>query len=264
MVKCEKCQEFKELVLLAHKAVSVTCDKCSTVLAIQLRSALMHSNSFTMGYLDVNHTIPFDILPSTYKITCASCDKEAKLQNITMGQKYERSCFFCHAKQRIFIERFRFERLIPSILSASLSTKKTSSTPKKKEKRQELGLKLGQPLENFGTCEHYGKSYRWLRFPCCGKAYPCDTCHEKKKTDGHIMVFANRMICGFCSKEQAYSQKACSCGKSLTGTSSSRFWEGGKGCREKSRLSSNDSRKHRDSDLKTLSRKAQLKKVKSS
>ncbi len=20
--------------------------------------------------------------------------------------------------------------------------------------------------------------YRWLRFPCCGKAFPCDACHE--------------------------------------------------------------------------------------
>ena len=39
------------------------------------------------------------------------------------------------------------------------------------------------------------------RFPCCGKAYPCDVCHDSAEKD-HEMKFANRMICGFCAKEQ--------------------------------------------------------------
>jgi len=39
------------------------------------------------------------------------------------------------------------------------------------------------------------------RFPCCGKAYPCDKCHDENEVD-HEMKFANRMICGFCAKEQ--------------------------------------------------------------
>ena len=40
-----------------------------------------------------------------------------------------------------------------------------------------------------------------MRFPCCGKCYPCDKCHEEVG-DGHEMEQATRMICGFCSKEQ--------------------------------------------------------------
>jgi uncharacterized CHY-type Zn-finger protein len=40
-----------------------------------------------------------------------------------------------------------------------------------------------------------------MRFPCCGKCYPCDKCHEEA-SDGHEMEQATRMICGFCSKEQ--------------------------------------------------------------
>lgn len=43
------------------------------------------------------------------------------------------------------------------------------------------------------------------RFPCCGKLYPCDTCHNEKETD-HEMEMANRMICGYCSKEQVTAQ----------------------------------------------------------
>lgn len=40
-----------------------------------------------------------------------------------------------------------------------------------------------------------------VRFPCCGKLYPCDKCHDEKETD-HEMEMANRMVCGYCSKEQ--------------------------------------------------------------
>ena len=42
---------------------------------------------------------------------------------------------------------------------------------------------------------------RWLRFPCCGRRFPCDVCHEEE-TDGHDMKWAMRHACGFCSTEQ--------------------------------------------------------------
>lgn len=73
---------------------------------------------------------------------------------------------------------------------------------------------LGQPLPNQGTCKHYKHShryllfnfikylhsnkintkmkininlyyFRWLRFPCCGKAFPCDVCHEINTNSEH-------------------------------------------------------------------------------
>ena len=40
-----------------------------------------------------------------------------------------------------------------------------------------------------------------LRFPCCGRVFACDLRHNDAET-GHEMKLANRMICGFCSKEQ--------------------------------------------------------------
>ena len=89
----------------------------------------------------------------------------------------------------------------------------------------------------MGACKHFSKSYRygrasftclslghlclpfpylvlpltataffrrrWLRFGCCGKAYPCPICHEISQCEGAIDgVMATRMICGQCSKEQ--------------------------------------------------------------
>lgn len=52
------------------------------------------------------------------------------------------------------------------------------------------------------------------------------------------MTLANRMICGFCCKEQQFAaEKSCiACDKALTKKCGS-HWEGGKGCRDKSKMS---------------------------
>lgn len=53
------------------------------------------------------------------------------------------------------------------------------------------------------------------------------------------------MICGFCSKEQKYSKEKCVCGASLTNSSKGKmFWEGGKGTRDRSKMSKNDPKKY--------------------
>ncbi|MEE6525979.1 hypothetical protein FKM82_026323, partial [Ascaphus truei] len=71
------------------------------------------------------------------------------------------------------------------------------------------------------------------RFPCCGKAYPCDVCHDSDQD--HEMELASRMICGYCSKEQPYSNvKPCvTCGNMMNKAFHSSHWEGGKGCRNR-------------------------------
>lgn len=55
------------------------------------------------------------------------------------------------------------------------------------------------------------------------------------------------MICGFCSKEQPFSQKSCICGKSLStvGQKKSSHWEGGKGTRDPVTMSKKDSKKYK-------------------
>ena len=38
---------------------------------------------------------------------------------------------------------------------------------------QSVGTRrTGEPLPRHGVCKHYGRSQRWLRFPCCGKVCP--------------------------------------------------------------------------------------------
>uniref|UniRef100_A0A915PLX1 CHY-type domain-containing protein n=1 Tax=Setaria digitata TaxID=48799 RepID=A0A915PLX1_9BILA len=125
----------------------------------------------------------------------------------------------------------------------------------KKKLERPMIIVEGQPLPEKGTCKHYKKSYRWFRFPCCGKLYPCDSCHNDVEKD-HDMKLANRMVCGFCSKEQPFQKaKPCiNCNENVTRVKS-QFWEGGKGCRDQIVMSRNDRRKHANSLMKTVSKK---------
>ena len=114
------------------------------------------------------------------------------------------------------------------------------------------GLTPGTPLPELGACRHYAHSHRWLRFPCCGRLFPCDVCHELAPAMSDLCAsapWAPRMACGFCSREQlaaGIDGRCCSCGRRVAGgagvtVAASRpgahHWEGGRGCRDRSRLS---------------------------
>lgn len=61
-------------------------------------------------------------------------------------------------------------------------------------------------------------------------------CHDAE-TD-HPNEHANRMICGYCSREQIYRPENCGiCKAVLIGKAGSGFWEGGKGTRNRALMS---------------------------
>ncbi len=126
---------------------------------------------------------------------------------------------------------------------------------KSKPKKESLpGIKVGKPLPDNGTCKHYKRSYRWFRFPCCGRVFPCDQCHDENNKDSHEPARANRILCGQCAREQPASNKICKCGFEFE-TGKSHFWEAGKGQRDQSKMNRKDS--HKFSGLnKTESQKA--------
>lgn len=113
-----------------------------------------------------------------------------------------------------------------------------------------LGLVIGKPLPNKGACSHYKHSYRWLRFPCCGRAHPCAICHEQSDCPAASLgAWANRMVCGKCSREMPYSDKPCEhCGNTFTKPGGA-HWQGGDGCRDQRRLDSKDSRKYKGASV---------------
>ena len=152
---------------------------------------------------------------------------------------------------------------------------------KSKASFQGFTLTIGKPLPNYGTCKHYAKSKRWLRFPCCKMAFPCDLCHESRSSRSQLFVlqnlpsfkltplssssdcasasegvFATQMICGECSKEQPFSNNPCNHCKGTMGQGRSyRHWEGGKGCRNTQTMDARDAKKYRGRN-KTVSRRA--------
>ena len=74
--------------------------------------------------------------------------------------------------------------------------------------------------------------------------YACDRCHDT--AEEHPNEHANRMLCGFCSREQAYRPEDCGfCHSVLVGKKGGGFWEGGKGTRDKVRMSRKDPRKYK-------------------
>lgn len=172
----------------------------------------MHINSNNLGYLHMTDVILFDLLPSCFKISCLNCSKDIVDRKMMFSEHvFRKNCESCHKLVTVRIERYEHRLLL---WHSSVDIKKgapTTRTPsagisispkicnlddvyakkgKKNPRHQDEGIFSGSALPNFGqsffglrlnligSCKHYKKSHRWLRFPCCHKVYPCNQCHD--------------------------------------------------------------------------------------
>uniref|UniRef100_A0A1I8ADH6 Nucleoporin NUP42 n=1 Tax=Steinernema glaseri TaxID=37863 RepID=A0A1I8ADH6_9BILA len=250
-VKCLKCSAVEYLECKEGVKKQNRCAQCKVGQSVMYYSELVHHQSDLLGYFHFKGCRPLEcvLMDSRFRASCLNCSREFDVVNLSNAVVNKNWCHDCHTKCEfaIFTSRFsgNFELILREDNTVARSTKK---------KKAELGpaIVVGQPLPENGTCKHYKKSYRWLRFPCCGKTFPCDVCHEEAGM-GHEMKFATRMICGSCSHEQPFSKdKPCVSCKQTTTKSKSSHWEGGRGCREKLFMSRNDDRKYKNSSLKTV------------
>ncbi|KAF4464615.1 hypothetical protein FALBO_8568 [Fusarium albosuccineum] len=236
-VKCERCRTVNEVSGLkpdVEKAAS--CKKCATPFAVKFRPTLVHEHSSRAGFLDLSGCKIADMLPSTFIPTCARCSTPSPGLVSVRGSAVTNVCRDCHGHFTFKIPEVKFLFITPGSLPLP------ATGPRRKQEK--LGLHAGQPLPNRGTCPHYRKSYRWFRFSCCSRVFPCDRCHDEAQD--HINEWANRMICGWCSREQNYAVEACGfCGRSVIGRKGRGFWEGGKGTRDQRMMSRKDPRKHK-------------------
>ncbi|KAF9108311.1 hypothetical protein BGX27_008402 [Mortierella sp. AM989] len=183
-------------------------------------------------------------------------------QRIGRGMSSTANCRKCHSRMTFSMEgEVKFVKLSPGdLMKASTAELEQLPLKKKLARKNKNGLdfelKVGEPLPRKGACDHYKKSRRWFRFPCCSKIYACHICHDEKESNSHECEYAKRMVCGHCSREQNVSDKPCICGESPVKTSggSGAFWEGGEGMRDKTRMSNKDPRKHRGAN-KTVAKK---------
>lgn len=250
LVACNRCNLYLDLLLLPGIAQISECNRCHLKYAAQFRPEILHENSTSFGYIDVENCSMFDLLPTSINISCHECSTLVCIPDIKRSYKHELNCSQCHTKLIFRFQNVSFEVL--AVKSEPLLRKSV-----KIKAKIETTFKVGESLPEKGTCKHYRRSYRWFRFACCNKALPCDICHDDLNL-GHELKMASRMICGNCSLEQPFSQKPCKCGQLFTSVSKV-HWEGGKGCRNRNNMCNKDSKKFSGLN-KTISRRAMAKK----
>lgn len=250
-LRCNRCKVSAELSLSAGALCAAQCEKCSADIRAVFTPSILHQYSTVLGYLQLHSTSALDLLLNRclFTVGCLNCSQDTPVENLTYGQTKEVNCEHCHDKLSIEAESAKFHLLQPH------SSKTGSSSNTYSRSIRDPAVQKGKPLPDKGTCKHYKQSHRWLRFPCCGRAYACDVCHDEDQD--HPMELATRMICGFCAKEQAYGNgKPCvACGSMMTRSSNTSHWEGGQGCRNQAKMSRNDRQKYANVN-KTISRKA--------
>ncbi|KAF2837538.1 hypothetical protein M501DRAFT_977802 [Patellaria atrata CBS 101060] len=245
-IKCDRCKDIMDVSNIRnnikgdHSGIrEQTCKKCTNPLGIGYRMDMMHANSARAGYLDLDGCTVVDLLPSTFTPTCSECSTPYSDPGVVSvrGESAIAICRECHRKMTFRIPEVKFLRV-------NTATVRAINTVLRKKVKEKLGITAGEELPKRGRCRHYAKSYRWFRFSCCQKVFPCDRCHDE--ASDHPNEHANRMICGLCSREQNYRPEDCGiCHSALTGKKSTGFWEGGKGTRDKARMSRKDPRKYK-------------------
>ncbi|UKK00800.2 hypothetical protein MACK_000874 [Theileria orientalis] len=243
-VVCLRCAHRLEVTLadLGEKTIvySRSCEKCAMSIRCEFTPSLFFPSQLTFGRLSMLNLDFIDINHAEFKLTCEDCETQSKIREVKIGDKKSFICRGCFNKFLFAFDGVQFgEQAAPALETVVKKVIKyeTKKTPQPK------GIKVGTPLPANGTCKHYKKSFRWFRFPCCGRLFPCDICHDD--VSDHKCGHANFIVCGHCSTQQPSSNKVCkSCTKTYTASSSS-HWEGGKGCRDATKLSRKDSKKYK-------------------
>ncbi|XP_075721299.1 ring finger and CHY zinc finger domain containing 1 [Rhipicephalus microplus] len=260
-VQCGRCRCNADVVTPARRRNVVTCGRCSRTCSVTFRPNLMHPFNSVMGYFDLVDCFAVDLVLSgcVFSLDCFGCNKRMTADGIHYGQRRSLWCQFCNAKMTVLMESVKFLQLQPSKAAENAGSAFSIKAPKMIKKFKDPAIQEGKPLPEGGICKHYKKSFRWLRFPCCGKAYPCDKCHDEQEGGSHEMKYATRMICGHCCKEQPFAaEKPCTgCANFMTKKPTA-HWEGGRGCRDRIRMSRDDNKKFSGTG-KTISKRAQEK-----
>ncbi|KAJ9607246.1 hypothetical protein H2200_008318 [Cladophialophora chaetospira] len=215
-----------------------SCPKCTTPFTFSYTPNALHVNTIRAGTIEVTGCTITDMLPSVFQPTCSSCSTTFPVPPgmiSVRGDTPMQVCRSCHAKMTFTIHEVKFLRVSHA----------STTLPLRRPKKENLGIAAGTPLPNNGTCPHYRHSYRWFRFSCCNRVHACDRCHDA--AEEHVNERAERMVCGWCSREQRFRSEECGiCGRSVIRRRKvGGFWEGGQGTRDRKLMSRNEKRKYK-------------------
>ena len=230
---CTRCGEKNDVITSYEKPSSMRCTSCSSSHRVVYQPNTLHSQTEILGYVETQNCVVFDYLPSNFIVSCMECAENSYLTNVEIAKAYESTCKSCNTHMKLQFQSVDFFDAVDGTEISSDKGKKSNSNNKKKNKDKVTGLRRGQPLPGKGVCVHYRKSFRWFRFPCCKKLYPCDICHENSKDCDAVNAWATRIVCGACSFEQPTTNKTCTSCSFSFGPRRTKFWEGGKGNRDR-------------------------------
>ncbi|KAJ5550069.1 Zinc finger CCCH-type [Penicillium sp. DV-2018c] len=254
-IKCERCKvsvDIKNVPQATDEkgmaARMESCRKCANNMSVAFRKQLMHAHADRAGYLDLGGCTIGDMLLSDFIPTCSECSTPHPAPGIpaVRGESAMGICRQCHRKMVFKIPEVKF------LLVGNAAITARGALPRKRKPQEVLGIVAGQELPRRGRYSAAARKYSLVTsmfpnpiFPGadCTKAYRFKSrCHDAE-TD-HPVEHANRMICGFCSREQIYRPENCGiCKAVLIGKAGSGFWEGGKGTRNRALMSRKDPRK---------------------
>lgn len=239
------------------QGAEVSCPVCQQQLGLRVAPAICHHVRSTVAHVMGISCHPIQLLRSDFVASCGACAMNSTVHNIGPGYRKRSSCAGCFAKHNLMVEGVDLLgsgvaqwRQTAADQGEHMNARKQVQEARKHER--ELGIKVGQPLPSNGSCRHYKKSNRWMRFPCCGRAFPCGDCHDEAVD--HVHEWANRMLCGHCSFEQPFSNDKCSKCGSASIRAKSAYWDGGQGCRNRLTMTTEDPHKYKGLS-KTTSRK---------
>eukprot|EP00405_Crypthecodinium_cohnii_P021198 CAMPEP_0206466658 /NCGR_PEP_ID=MMETSP0324_2-20121206/28587_1 /ASSEMBLY_ACC=CAM_ASM_000836 /TAXON_ID=2866 /ORGANISM="Crypthecodinium cohnii, Strain Seligo" /LENGTH=632 /DNA_ID=CAMNT_0053939811 /DNA_START=69 /DNA_END=1967 /DNA_ORIENTATION=- len=261
-VVCERCKKPHDLESIGSgtegRGVHVACPTCKQQMGISVAPTICHGGCSSIAHVAGTNCQPVQLLRSDIEAVCGECNAAVLVRNCGPGYRKKGTCAACHAKTNIMIEGadvigtgVSHWRQVAQAGAEQQNARKQLQDARRREK--DMGIKVGNPLPYQGACKHYLKSYKWFRFPCCGRAFPCSDCHDEQMD--HPYEWANRMLCGHCSFEQMSTKDKCgNCGAETTRNRTA-YWEGGEGCRNRAVMSKNDIHKYKGLG-KTVSNRA--------
>lgn len=237
-VTCQKCSANNDICDIRIESERLhNCTRCSRQMSLEFWPKYMTIESTLIGQCRFTRCRPVDLLPSQWHLECPECQDSVRVNQVKNGEHIKYPCRQCASVMSFVVDGSKW---------VDLSTLDTASTGNNKKSKERLAVTIGEPLPKYGACEHYAKSFRWYRFPCCGRVFPCDRCHDLLSQPPHPMEWANRFLCGHCSREHHINDvnKVCQCGVDPTKRHTA-HWEGGRGMRDQTSMSKKDNKKYR-------------------
>jgi hypothetical protein len=190
LIECKRCRtkvEWKSI--RPYSDADGQCEKCKTELRLRYSPALAYPGNEVVGTVDTDQCLAVELLRSTFQPTCSECtppEGEDSSSPVTQMEMQAHPCMppilacfpcvQCHARMEFGFSGVRFTRLgrQDGLFSSSHSNRRNNAVDeqqqsvrrRKNKQPREPGIVPGQPLPDKGTCSHYKKSFRWLRFPC--------------------------------------------------------------------------------------------------